>query len=91
MIANSFYNGGTTKEGFLFFIQTILVPVLWKGAVVVMDNLNAHANQVIKDAIEVVEAKVLFLPTYSPELNAIEMLWSKLKIEVLVTQGLTQN
>ena len=91
MIANSFFKGGTTKESFSFFIQTILVPVLWKGAVVVMDNLNAHANQVIKDAIEVVEAKVLFLPTYSPELNAIEMLWSKLKIEVLVTQGLTQN
>jgi transposase len=33
-----------------------------------MDNLNVHTNQVIKEAIEAVGAKVLFLPTYSPEL-----------------------
>jgi len=59
--------------------KLFLVPVLWKGAVVVMDNLNVHTNQVIKEAIEAVGAKVLFLPTYSPELNAIELLWSKLK------------
>jgi hypothetical protein len=73
VIASLMYKGGTTKESFLFFIQTILVPVLWKGAVVVMDNLNVHTSQLIKDAIEAVGAKVLFLPTYSPELNAIEM------------------
>jgi transposase len=79
VIASLMYKGGTTKESFLFFIQIILVPVLWKGAVVVMDNLNVHTNQLIKDAIEAVGAKVLFLPTYSPELNAIEMLWAKLK------------
>jgi len=79
VIASLMYKGGTTKESFLFFIQTILVPVLWKGAVVVMDNLNVDTNQVIKDTIEAVEAKVLFLPTHSPELNATEMLWSKLK------------
>lgn len=73
------YKGGTTKESFLFFIQTILAPVLWKGAVVVMDNLNVHTTQAIKEAIEAVGATVVFLPTYSPELNAIEFLWSKLK------------
>jgi len=79
VIASLTYEGGTTQESFLFFIQTILVPVLWKGAVVVMDNLNVHTNQAVKEAIEAVGATVLFLPTYSPELNAIEMLWSKLK------------
>jgi len=79
VIASLMYKGGTTKESFLFFIQTILVPVLWKGAVVVMDNLNAHTSQAVKEAIEAAGATVLFLPTYSPELNAIEMLWSKLK------------
>jgi transposase len=44
-----------------------------------MDNLNVHTNQLVIEAIESVGAKVLFLPTYSPELNPIEMLWSKLK------------
>jgi transposase len=79
LIASLTYKGGTTKESFLFFIQTILVPVLWKGAVVVMDNLNVHTNQAIRETIEAVGATVVFLPKYSPELNAIELLWSKLK------------
>ncbi len=41
--------------------------------------LNVHTNQLVIEAIESVGTKVLFLPTYSPELNPIEMLWSKLK------------
>ncbi len=73
------FTGGTNTETFLFFIREVLVPTLWKGAVVVMDNLNVHVNQEVLEAIEYVGAKVLFLPTDSPKLNAIEMLWSKLK------------
>lgn len=79
VIASLMFAGGTNTETFLFFVREILVPALWKGAVVVMDNLNVHTNQLVIEAIESVGAKVLFLPTYSPELNPIEMLWSKLK------------
>jgi len=79
MIASLSYVGGTSLPCFLYFVTAILVPVLWAGAVVVMDNLNVHLNQAVKLAIESVGATVLFLPRYCPDLNAIEMLWSKLK------------
>ena len=79
VIASLMFEGGTNTETFLFFVREILVPTLWKGAVVIMDNLNVHTNQLVVEAIESVGARVLFLPTYSPELNPIEMLWSKLK------------
>ena len=77
MIASLTYVGGTSLPCFLYFVTAILVSVLWAGAVVVMDNLNL--NQAVKMAIESVGASVLFLPRYCPDLNAIEMLWSKLK------------
>lgn len=79
LIASLTFVRGTSLPCFLYFVSQILVPKLWAGAVVVMDNLNVHLNQAVKVAIEAVGAKVLFLPRYCPDLNAIEMLWSKLK------------
>jgi transposase len=79
LVASLTFIGGTNKPCFLYFVRNILVPALWAGAVVVMDNLNVHLNQAVREAIEAVGAKVLFLPRYCPDLNAIEMLWSKLK------------
>lgn len=71
--------GGTTKEVFLRFVRDYLVPVLRKGDVVVLDNLGAHHAGGVRDAIEAVGATVLYLPPYSPDLNPIELCWSKLK------------
>lgn len=79
LIACLTFKGGTSKPCFLYFVTKILIPALWAGAVVVMDNLNVHLNQAVREAIEAVGATVLFLPRYCPDLNAIEMLWSKLK------------
>lgn len=73
------YEGGTTREAFLKFIHDALVPSLKKGDVVVMDNLRVHYTDGVKQAIEAVGASVLYLPPYSPELNPIELAWSKLK------------
>jgi transposase len=64
---------------FLFYIQEILIPQLWVGAIIVMDNLPVHHAAVIQEAIEAVGAKVVFLPPYSPDLSPIELCWSKLK------------
>jgi transposase len=73
------FTGGTTGDVFLWFIETRLCPVLWPGAVVVMDNLTAHKVEGVQSAIEAVGARVVYLSPYSPEFNPIENLWSKLK------------
>ena len=54
-------------------------PALKEGDVVVMDNLRAHKSSAAQQAIEEHGARVLFLPAYSPDLNPIEKMWSKVK------------
>jgi transposase len=64
---------------FKVYVSKCLVPQLWQGAVVVMDNLPAHKVEAITPLIEAVGAKVLYLSPYSPEFNPIEHWWSQLK------------
>jgi transposase len=64
---------------FEVYVSKGLVPQLWKGAVVVMDNLPAHKVQAIAPLIESVGARILYLSPYSPEFNPIEHGWSQLK------------
>jgi transposase len=71
--------GGTTKKVFVQFTDGCLVPVLKPGDVVVLDNLAAHKAVEVRQAVEAVGARLLFLPPYSPELNPIELAWSKVK------------
>src|SRR5262249_33114171 len=73
------YEGGTTKVAFLKFVREALAPSLRCGDVVVMDNLNAHYAEGVRETIDSVGASVLYLPPYAPELNPIEHTWSKLK------------
>ena len=65
--------------GFATFIDQYLVPHLRPGQIVIMDNINFHTSARVKSSIEAVGARVAFLPAYSPELNPIEQLWSKVK------------
>ena len=69
-------NDGVTFEA---FVVNKLVPRLWKGACVVLDNSTIHKGDEVRSAIEAVGAKLVFLSPYSPEFNPIENLWSKLK------------
>ena len=71
--------GAIDGETMLFFVEELLVPTLKRGDIVVMDNNPIHKLDDIEDAIEAVGALVLFLPTYSPDLNPIENCWSKVK------------
>jgi transposase len=73
------YEGGTSGAVFLAFVREELVPRLKAGDVVVMDNLGAHHATGVRQAIEDAGARVAYLPPYSPDLNPIEMCWSKLK------------
>lgn len=64
---------------FLHFIEECLCPVLRRGQVVVMDNVAFHQVSGIRAAIEKVGARLVYLPPYSPDLNPIEQMWSKIK------------
>ena len=68
-------NGAT----FLAWVQQFLVPTLTPGDGVVVDNLASHKVAGVKEAIEGAGARLIYLPPYSPDLNPIEMMFSKLK------------
>ncbi len=72
-------NGSMDGNAYKVFIEHCLLPQLWTGAVVVMDNLPAHQVEEVKPLIESVGASVLYLSPYSPEFNPIEHWWSQLK------------
>lgn len=71
--------GPTTIEVFTAFLAQILVPVLRPGQIVVLDNLAAHRRSPVEALVAQAGARVVWLPRYSPEFNAIEQAWSKLK------------
>lgn len=79
LIASFSVVGSVNTDVFLFYVQEILIPQLWVGAIVVMDNLPVHHADVIREAIEAAGAKLFFLPPYSPDLSPIELCWSKIK------------
>ena len=66
-------------ELFLLYIETVLVPTLHPGDVVIMDNLSSHKSKAVRSAIRRVGAHLIFLPKYSPDLNPIEQVFAKLK------------
>ena len=72
-------DGATTKDIFKAYVEHILLPTLKAGDIVVLDNLSAHKNKEILDLIESIGAELWFLPPYSPDLNPIEKMWSKIK------------
>jgi len=75
-------DGPMDGPAFVTYIKTQLAPTLQKGDVVVMDNLPAHKVIAAKTAIEKRGAWLLFLPPYSPDLNPIELAFSKLKAHI---------
>ena len=72
-------DGATDTEVFQTYVREVLYPTLRPGDVVVMDNLGPHKNQETLNLIIRAGAQALFLPAYSPDLNPIEKMWSKVK------------
>ena len=79
LIATMSLPGSVNTEVFITYVQEILTPQLWSGALVIMDNLPVHKSHRIQEIIASVGAKVVFLPPYAPDLSPIELCWSKLK------------
>ncbi len=73
------FDGATTRLIFETYIEQCLCPVLSAGDIVIMDNLSAHKSKKTQELIEGKGAKLLYLPAYSPDLNPIEKMWSKIK------------
>lgn len=72
-------DGPIDGNSFAGFCKWLLVPSLHPGDLVVMDNLSSHRSVQAIQAIEAVGARVVYLPPYSPDLNPIENIFSKVK------------
>ncbi len=72
-------DGPINGERFRIYVEQVLVPTLKPGEIVIMDNLGSHKGKAVRQAIRAAEAKLFFLPKYSPDLNPIEQVFSKLK------------
>jgi len=72
-------DGAMDGATFLAYTEQCLAPSLRPGDVVIMDNLSSHKAAGVCEAIEAMDATLWYLPPYSPDLNPIEKLWSKVK------------
>jgi transposase len=83
--------GATDAEVFQTYVREVLCPTLRAGDMVVMDNLAPHKSQQTLALIAQAGAEVLFLPAYSPDLNPIEKMWSKVKTCLRSAEARTQE
>ena len=72
-------DGPINGEIFRAYIEQFLVPSLRPGDIVVLDNLGSHKSHAVRQAILDADARLAFLPPYSPDLNPIEQVFSKVK------------
>jgi transposase len=72
-------DGAADTCAFEVYIEQVLAPSLKPGQTVVLDNLNTHSGVRVRQAIEAKRCRLLFLPSYSPDLSPIEQAFSKLK------------
>ena len=73
------FDGPINGASFLAYVEQVLVPTLKPGDIVVVDNLGSHKSKRVRTAIRAAGARLVFLPPYSPDLNPIEQVFSKLK------------
>lgn len=79
MVALYPYDGPIDGEKFLHFLDFQLLPRLCDGDVLVMDNLRVHHIREVKERLDKIGARAIYLPPYSPEKNPIEEIWSLVK------------
>ena len=75
--------GGTINTSvFSYYLEHILCPQLRPGQILVLDNYPVHKALVVRDLLQQRDCKLMFLPTYSPDFNPIELLFAKLKAKL---------
>lgn len=73
------FEGYTNKDVFESYLKQVLIPNLKSGECVVMDNASFHKGESIKKLIEGAGCALIYLPSYSPDLNPIEHFWHQIK------------
>ena len=91
IIAPFVLDGPMTGDAFRAYVEQVLAPELEPGDAVVMDNLSTHKVPGVEEAIRAVGASVLYLPSYSPDLNPIEQLLAKFKALLRKAAARTQD
>ena len=79
LVARRVLDGPVNGARFLAYVREVLVPALTPGVTVVLDNLRSHKVAGVREAVEGAGCRLRYLPPYSPDLNPIEMAFSKLK------------
>ena len=79
LTASMTLDGAMDGVAFVAWVEQMLAPTLKSGDIVIMDNLPAHKAAAVRAAIEAVGAELRYLPPYSPDLNPIELAYSKFK------------
>jgi transposase len=82
--------GAADTEVFQTYVRSVLCPTLHPGDIVIMDNLSPHKSELTLSLVAEAGAQVLFLPAYSPDLNPIEKMWSKVKACLRTAEARTQ-
>jgi transposase len=85
------FEGALNGELFKAYISQCLAPTLNKGDIVIMDNLTSHKVKGVIDPIIAAGASVIYLPPYSPDLNPIELMWSKMKAHLRKVKARTKE
>jgi transposase len=78
-IAPMALDGAMDSAAFLAYVEQVLIPQLPPDTILVMDNLSAHKSSAVTQCLEDAGVEIRYLPAYSPDLNPIEMMWSKVK------------
>ena len=84
-------DGALNGAGFREYLQHFLIPTLKPGDLVILDNCRVHKNQEALDLITSAKADYKFLPPYSPDLNPIENMWSKVKSKLKKEEAKTDK
>lgn len=79
IVAPLVLEGAIDGPSFLAWVEQFLAPTLEAGDIVVADNLGSHKVAGVREVIQARDASILYLPSYSPDLNPIEQLFAKLK------------
>jgi transposase len=90
-IAPLVLDGPMTTAAFEAYIEQVLIPALPTDSIVVMDNLSAHKSSRVAALLHACGMQLRYLPPYSPDLNPIELMWSKVKSYLRTAQARTQE
>jgi len=84
-------DGGTDRLAFELYVEHFLVPTLRPRQIVIMDNLSVHKQPTIRRLIQAAHCAVIFLPSYSPDFNPIELAFAKIKASLRRTEARTRE